>query len=414
MKKLSICLSLCAIIALCGACKSKSSEKEVQITPTVAFTAKVSDKTVSFTNQSKDAIKYEWDFGDKSAIVTTTSPTHTYANYGSYNVTLKGYSKSNDTGMKKQTVTVLAPVCVADFSYKLGDDGVTVTFTNKSENAVRYSWDFGDKTTSTEKNPVHKYDVARGEAKIFTITLTAYPQSGKESAAALPITVVGKGSSTDPSIAEIYWTPTTPNVNDVVIFGVRNAQNVTSYKWEFGDGQTSTERNPTHKYTKAGNYTVKLTYGNSSTSKNMSSTITVNKETYKYATVVSYEITGLNWKDTDGNAWDVGNGPDIFIPYVYKGSSTTPVYGEDKSARTEDVTESMLPITHKVNWKLDATAKYTFELYDYDPIGSNELMTSFTFDIPLETTTNYPAMVYLLSDNILWDGFLVLDLEWSN
>lgn len=412
MKKSSIFLSLCAIIALCGACKSKSSEKEVQITPKVAFTAKVSDKTVSFTNQSKDAIKYEWDFGDKSAIVTTTSPTHTYADYGSYVVTLKGYSKSDDYAMAKQTVTVLAPVCIADFSYKLGDDGVTVTFTNKSENAVRYLWDFGDKTTSTDKNPVHKYDVARGEIKIFTITLTAYPQSGKESAAALPITVVGKGSSTDPSIAEIYWTPTTPNVNDVVIFGVRNAQNVTSYKWEFGDGQSSTAQNPTHKYTKAGKYTVKLTYGNSSTSKNMSSTITVNKETYKYATVVSYEILGLNWKDAYGNAWDVGNGPDVFIPYVYKGSSTTPVYGEDISARTEDVTESMLPITHKVNWKLDATAKYTFELYDYDPIGSNELMATFTFDIPQESSTNYPPFVYLISND--YTSFIILDLEWSN
>ncbi len=33
----------------------------------------------------------------------------------------------------------------------------------------------------------------------------------------------------------------------------------TSYSWDFGDGQTSTEKNPSHKFEQAGNYTVKLT-----------------------------------------------------------------------------------------------------------------------------------------------------------
>lgn len=38
----------------------------------------------------------------------------------------------------------------------------------------------------------------------------------------------------------------------------------TTYSWDFGDGSTSTERSPTHKYTHSGNYTVKLTVTNSS------------------------------------------------------------------------------------------------------------------------------------------------------
>ncbi len=38
----------------------------------------------------------------------------------------------------------------------------------------------------------------------------------------------------------------------------------TTYSWDFGDGSTSTERSPTHKYTHTGNYTVKLTVTNSS------------------------------------------------------------------------------------------------------------------------------------------------------
>ncbi|MCQ2340165.1 MAG: PKD domain-containing protein [Paludibacteraceae bacterium] len=131
-------------------------------------------------------------------------------------VTLKGYSKSNDYATKSTTIQVLAPVCKAGFSYQKADDGVTVTFTNKSENAVRYLWDFGDKTTSTDKNPVHKYNVAGGETKIFTVTLTAYPQSGNESSTIVIIAIVNQ--NLEPTIDDISWTPTTPNVNELVIF----------------------------------------------------------------------------------------------------------------------------------------------------------------------------------------------------
>ena len=40
------------------------------------------------------------------------------------------------------------------------------------------------------------------------------------------------------------------------------SQNASSYTWDFGDGQTSTEKDPTHVYAAAGNYTVKLTAAN--------------------------------------------------------------------------------------------------------------------------------------------------------
>ena len=40
------------------------------------------------------------------------------------------------------------------------------------------------------------------------------------------------------------------------------SQNATSYVWEFGDGETSTEKDPTHVYAAAGDFTVKLTAKN--------------------------------------------------------------------------------------------------------------------------------------------------------
>lgn len=61
---------------------------------------------------------------------------------------------------------------VSDFTYVA--DGLEVTFTDTSTNAVSYSWDFGDSATSSEKNPVHMY-AADGA---YTVKLTTTNAAG--------------------------------------------------------------------------------------------------------------------------------------------------------------------------------------------------------------------------------------------
>jgi PKD repeat protein len=59
---------------------------------------------------------------------------------------------------------------VASFQFEVSDDNfLEVTFTNFSQNATSYVWDFGDGETSTEKDPVHVY-AASGD---YTVKLTA-------------------------------------------------------------------------------------------------------------------------------------------------------------------------------------------------------------------------------------------------
>jgi PKD repeat protein len=67
------------------------------------------------------------------------------------------------------------PPPVASFTYTL--DGLTATFTNTSENADTYLWDFGDGNSSTEENPVHTY----ADNGLYTVKLTASNPNGESS-----------------------------------------------------------------------------------------------------------------------------------------------------------------------------------------------------------------------------------------
>jgi len=66
------------------------------------------------------------------------------------------------------------------------------------------------------------------------------------------------------------------NADDVTIVQFNNlSKNATVYKWEFGDGQTSTETSPKHQYAEGGTYTVTLTATGDGGTANCSETITL-------------------------------------------------------------------------------------------------------------------------------------------
>lgn len=139
---------------------------------------------------------------------------------------------------------------VADFEYSV--DQLTVTFTNKSQNAVSYKWAFGDEETSKEQNPKHEY-AAAGE---YTVVLTAANADGATSKKEAKITLAGAVKAYfSAAVAEGRkgeW-------GKGIQFDATSSSNAASIAWEFGDGETSSEFTPIHVFPAFGKYTVKAT-----------------------------------------------------------------------------------------------------------------------------------------------------------
>lgn len=70
------------------------------------------------------------------------------------------------------------PVASFTMSKTSAEAGELISFTNTSENATSYSWNFGDGNTSSDSNPTHSYS----NGGTFTVTLTAIGDEGENTA----------------------------------------------------------------------------------------------------------------------------------------------------------------------------------------------------------------------------------------
>lgn len=70
---------------------------------------------------------------------------------------------------------------------------------------------------------------------------------------------VGAKDNTTLPVSQFTADKTTACATPLTIKFTNSSTNATTYTWDFGDGATSTDKDPSHDYTKAGTYTVKLT-----------------------------------------------------------------------------------------------------------------------------------------------------------
>jgi PKD repeat protein len=144
---------------------------------------------------------------------------------------------------------VSKPMPVADFEPDTsGCTPFTVKFLNKSAYGESYIWDFGDNVYSTEANPTHTYYVPDN----YIVKLTVFNITG-QSVHSGTINVFQNPTA----IFDAYPTNIINN-KQIVVFSNYSYYD-SAYLWRFGDGQTSNEENPYHKYEKSGAYNVSLT-----------------------------------------------------------------------------------------------------------------------------------------------------------
>jgi len=126
---------------------------------------------------------------------------------------------------------------------------------------VKWNWDFGDGKTSAEQNPSYAF-AAAGK---YTVKLTVETDKGCLSTPYTTEVTVNPSPKVDFEVPDFCLADGSAQfTNTTTISDGTEAQLI--YLWDFGDAQaniqrpnTSTLKNPSHRYTKAGRYTVKLT-----------------------------------------------------------------------------------------------------------------------------------------------------------
>ena len=119
MKKNQLFYVIVSIFALGLLTMSSCKKDDADPTPTPDFTYEVNDKTVTFTNTSKDATSYSWDLGDNT-LSADENPVHEYLAYGDYDVRLTAKGAGGEV-IKKTTISVVKDWPAIDIDGSFGD-----------------------------------------------------------------------------------------------------------------------------------------------------------------------------------------------------------------------------------------------------------------------------------------------------
>lgn len=248
--------------------------------------------TVSFTDQSigGPGRTYLWTFGDGGPSSTSdTTVTHTYTTVGTFTavLTVTDTGACNVIDSDTVTITTSNDSTTAAFTYTIVKDDcdeLTVEFTDQSTNSTSVFWEFGDSTTSTERNPLHTYTTADTFQVVMTVNAPA------------------TCNVTDTARATFIKLPAVealPVVNSgCVPYQVdlqNNSSNATSYQWQLDNAFLSTDTLPVIELPNSGNYQLTLTAYNPNTC-NDSSTASVSFSVHELPTA---------YFETDTNSYPI-------------------------------------------------------------------------------------------------------------
>jgi len=248
--------------------------------PIVKFSASTptgcSPLLVNFIDSSSTASgsinSWLWDFGD-GTLSTQQHPSHTYVTSGSFNVSLSvGSTVGCRKSITKPYYIRINESPIADFSNTNPNNchlPVAVTFNNLStgSGALQFDWSFGDGGTSRDFNPIHNYSAIGN----YTVRLIVTNSNGCRD------TLIRNNSINIGSVHANFTNSAIVCLNSTASFSNLSSPNPLSSIWYFGDSSTSVQLNPTHTYTTAGIYSIKLVSNFGSCKDSIIKQITVNE-----------------------------------------------------------------------------------------------------------------------------------------
>ncbi|HKR04289.1 MAG TPA: PKD domain-containing protein, partial [Bacteroidia bacterium] len=201
--------------------------------------------TIYFNNTSLNSDFWLWDFHDGTT-TTLKNPSHYYGTPGYHPVTLTAYKNQCSSTLTLPNA-VYIPNRSANFTFVKNSDclPVTVDFTDSSTDAVTWSWDFGDGTTSSLQNPSHTYT----SKPLNNVTLTITDLYGCN---AIKTKIVVTPTIAAPALTYVQGCSPLP------VSFTDSSLNAVSWMWDFGDGTNSSLQNPVHIYNGSGYYNIQL------------------------------------------------------------------------------------------------------------------------------------------------------------
>jgi len=220
----------------------------------------------SFTDPGTDTHTIQWDFGDGSSMVDTLSPTHQFADNGTYAVTLKVTDDDGAAGTDTLNVIVnnVAPKISGGNDTTI-DEGDIFTGSGDFADPGADTWsatvDFGDGSGAQPHslNPDKSYHLNHKyvDDGIYTVRISVNDDDGAMDTDALIVTV----NNVTPAV-EAGDDQTAAEGAPVSFVGSFTDPGADTHgiQWDFGDGSiVSGILNPTHTYADNGIYTVALT-----------------------------------------------------------------------------------------------------------------------------------------------------------
>lgn len=209
-----------------------------------------------FTNQSTGAIDYSWDFGNGTTS-TLTNPTTSYVAAGNYTISLTATNQYGCVDVFTQQVTIYpTPEAAFQLPTDIACANDLLEFVSASNFADSIVWMFGDGSTAVGSTVDHTY-LSAGS---YNITIMAYGAGGCGDTLTIATPIV---INPDPIADFSYVNVQIPDPVSGTVEFTNLSFGANTYEWQFGNGVTSNEVDPVHRYHSYGEFEALLIATNS-------------------------------------------------------------------------------------------------------------------------------------------------------